>query len=410
MPEATPQDPSREPSPTPLKTLVLVLGACGFASTFTMRIIDPLVPTLADHFGRSIAQIAAMATAFSFSYAFGQPVLGPIADAVGKIRTIGTCLALLVLLSLAASFAPNFEALLALRAASGVVAGGIIPIAMAAIGDRASMTERQITLGRFTVIMIVGQMAGAACSGAIAEYVGWRGVFVMAGGIAAIAFLMLTVTLKPRRNAARSRPSLGGALASYAAVFSNPRSKILYALVVTEGSLIFGMPPFVAAILQERAGIGPSLAGLVIAGTGIGGLIYGLTTRILVERIGPARMPVVGGALMAIGYVLFAMPFLPWWTALGFFAVNGFGFFLMHGTFQAQATELAPGARGSAVSLFACSLFAGHALGPVLMGTALTILGAPGAILFFAVAIGLLGFFAPRILPMLGSAEAQRPR
>ena len=113
MPEATPQDPPREPSPTPLKTLVLVLGACGFASTFTMRIIDPLVPTLADHFGRSIAQIAAMATAFSFSYAFGQPVLGPIADAVGKIRTIGTCLALLVLLSLAASFAPNFEALLA---------------------------------------------------------------------------------------------------------------------------------------------------------------------------------------------------------------------------------------------------------------------------------------------------------
>ena len=57
--------------------------------------------------------------------------------------------------------------------------GGIIPIAMAAIGDRATMAQRQITLGRFTVIMIFGQMAGAACSGVIAEYVGWRGVFMM---------------------------------------------------------------------------------------------------------------------------------------------------------------------------------------------------------------------------------------
>ena len=400
----------KEPSATSLGTLVLVLGACGFASTFTMRLIDPLVPTLADHFSRSIAQIAVMATAFSFSYAFGQPVLGPIADAVGKIRTIGTCLALLTLLSIACSFAPNYEVLLALRAASGIVAGGIIPIAMAAIGDRATMAQRQITLGRFTVIMIFGQMAGAACSGVIAEYAGWRGVFLMAGGIAALAFLMLTLTMRPRANAVRRRPTLGGAIASYAAVFSNPRSKLLYALVITEGSLIFGMPPFVAAILQERAGVGPSLAGLVIAGTGIGGLIYGLSTRILVDRIGPARMPVVGGVLMAIGYGLFALPYLPWWSAVPFFVINGFGFFLMHGTFQAQATELAPGARGSAVSLFACSLFAGHALGPVLMGTALHLFGTTGAVTLFAVGIGLLGFAAPRILPMLGAAEAHRPR
>lgn len=391
------------PPPVSLPKLVAVLGACGFASTFTMRLIDPLVPTLAAEFSRSIAEIAVMATAFSFAYAFGQPVLGPIADAIGKVRTISGCLAVLVLLSVAASLAPSFETLLVLRAASGIAGGGIIPIAMAAIGDRASMADRQITLGRFTVIMIFGQMAGAACSGVIAEYIGWRGVFDMAGAIAAIALVTLLVTLKPRRDAVRQRLSFGGALASYAAVFANPRSKLLYALVITEGSLIFGMPPFVAAILAERAGLGPSLAGLVIAGTGIGGLIYGLTTRILVTRLGPARMTVVGGLLMALGYGLFALPFLPWWTAIPFFVVNGFGFFLMHGTFQAQATELAPAARGSAVSLFACSLFAGHALGPVLMGTALALFGATGAICLFAAGIALLGFVAPRVLPLAGS-------
>lgn len=391
------------PTPVSLPKLVAVLGACGFASTFTMRLIDPLVPTLAAEFSRSIAEVAVMATAFSFAYAFGQPVLGPIADAIGKVRTISGCLAVLVLLSVAASLAPNFETLLVLRAASGIAGGGIIPIAMAAIGDRASMADRQITLGRFTVIMIFGQMAGAACSGVIAEYIGWRGVFDMAGAIAALALVTLLMTLKPRRDAVRQRLSFGGALASYAAVFANPRSKLLYALVITEGSLIFGMPPFVAAILAERAGLGPSLAGLVIAGTGIGGLVYGLTTRLLVERLGPARMTVAGGLLMALGYGLFALPFLPWWTAIPFFVVNGFGFFLMHGTFQAQATELAPAARGSAVSLFACSLFAGHALGPVLMGTALALFGATGAICLFAIGIALLGFIAPRILPLGGS-------
>lgn len=398
-PVAVPPDPTR-PDIAQLRRLILVLGACGFASTFTMRIVDPLVPTLAEAYGRTIVEVAAMATGFSFSYAIGQPFLGPIADSVGKLRTISVCLGLLSLLSVLAALSASFEMLTVVRAATGIAAGGVIPIAMAAIGDRAPMAERQIMLGRFLVLMIVGQMAGAACSGLIAEYVGWRGVFVAAGSIAALAALLVVFILKPRPDARRAPLSFKGAIANYAAVFANPRTKLLYGLVITEGSLIFGMPPYVAAILQERSGIGPSLAGLVIAGTGVGGILYGILTRILVERLGPARMAVLGGALMATGYVLFSLPFLPWWTAMGFFVLNGFGFFLMHGTFQAQATELAPTARGSAVALFACVLFLGHAIGPVAMGAALHLLGSTGAILLFACGIGLLGFMTPRIMPL----------
>lgn len=398
VPPSPPLPPQRS-----LNVLILVLGACGFASTFTMRLLDPLVPTLAAEFGRSIAQVAAIATAFSFAYAVGQPFLGPVADSLGKLRTISTCLGLLALLSLAAAFAGSFELLTAARMIAGVAAGGVIPVAMAAIGDRAPMAERQIMLGRFLVLMIVGQMAGAACSGLIAEHVGWRSVFVMAGGIAAIAGLLVVFVLKPRPDARRAPFSFAGALANYGAVFANPRSKLLYGLVIVEGSLIFGMPPYIAAILHERAGVGPSQAGLVIAGTGLGGIVYGVLTRILVERLGPSRMPLTGGVLMGLAFALFALPGLPWWSAVAIFTLNGFGFFLMHGTFQAQATELAPTARGSAVALFACALFCGHALGPVLMGAALHLVGTSGAILVFAAGITLLGFAAPRILPLARS-------
>lgn len=398
-----PDTPAAPPKPRSLTSLILVLGACGFASTFTMRIVDPLVPTLAMEFTRTVPQVAAIATAFSFAYALGQPFLGPVADSVGKLRTISTCLGALAVLSLAAAFAGSFDMLTGARMVAGVAAGGVIPIAMAAIGDRAPMAERQIMLGRFLVLMIVGQMAGAACSGLIAEHLGWRGVFVMAGLIAGLAGLLVVLVLKPRPNTLRPPLSFKGALASYAAVFANPRSKLLYGLVIVEGSLIFGMPPYVAAILQERASVGPSQAGLVIAGTGLGGIVYGVLTRLLVERLGPARMAVVGGVLMGGAYVLFALPFLPWWSAIPIFVLNGFGFFLMHGTFQAQATELAPTARGSAVALFACALFCGHALGPLMMGAALHLLGTSGAILLFAAGITLLGFLVPRILPLAGS-------
>lgn len=391
------------PAPGSLKALILVLGACGFASTFTMRILDPLVPTLASEFTRSIPQVAAIATAFSFAYAIGQPFLGPVADSLGKLRTISTCLLLLALLSAAAAFAWSFETLTVMRTAAGIVAGGVIPAAMAAIGDRAPMAERQVQLGRFLVLMIVGQMAGAACSGLIATHIGWRGVFLVAGALAAIAGVLVMIVLKPRPDALRPPLSFSGALANYATVFANPQTKVLYGLVIIEGALVFGMPPYVAAILHERAGVGPSQAGIVIAGTGLGGIVYGILTRVLVERLGPARMTTAGGMLMALAYCLFALPMLPWWSAIAIFTLSGFGFFLMHGTFQALATELAPTARGSAVALFACALFCGHALGPLLMGAALHLFGTSGAILLFAAGVGLLGLLVPRALRLGGS-------
>lgn len=392
----------RQPQGEPLGALIPVLGLCGFASTFTMRLVDPLVPTLAVEFGQSVHQIAFLVTAFSGCYALGQPFLGPIADSVGKLRSIATCLALLCVFSALAAFATNYWMLFALRAAAGVMAGGVIPAAMAAIGDRAPMAERQIMLGRFLVIMIVGQMAGASFSGVMADHIGWRAVLSSAAVLAAGGALLVRLVLKPRVDAERPPLSFGGAMTSYRAVFANPRSKILYGLVLLEGALIFGLPPFVAAILHERSGVGPSEAGLVIGAMGLGGLVYGLLTRILVQRVGPRQMMRLGGLAVALGDLAF-MLVAPWWSAIGIFLLIGFGFFLIHGTFQAQATELAPTARGSAMALFACFFFMGHATGPLAMGALLQGLGTQGALAVAGLGIGILGLLAPKLLPPLSS-------
>jgi YNFM family putative membrane transporter len=383
-----------------MRRLTLVLGMAGFASTFTMRLLDPLVPTLAGEFGRTIPQVAMMATAFSICYAVGQPFLGPIADAMGKARTILVSVAALAVMLVACALAGNFETLFVLRMLMGVFAGGIIPIAMAAIGDRAPISERQVALGRFLTIMIVGQTAGAAASGVIADHFGWRAVMMTAAGLAGIAATMVLVVLKPRPDAGREALSIASAIGRYRSLFRNPRTLTLYGLVILEGALIFGIMPYVAAILGDRSGVGATEAGLAVGGAGLGGLVYGFTVRRLVAHLGPARMVLAGGLIMAAAIAVFALPFLPWWTAIGCFIVQGFGFFLMHGTFQAQATELAPTARGSAVALFACSLFCGHALGPIIVGALKVSFGASIALLAMAAGIALLGIIAPRLLKL----------
>ena len=169
------------------------------------------------------------------------PFLGPIADSIGKVRTILICLIVLATLSTVAAFSWSFEIMAFVRATTGIASGGVIPIAMAAIGDRAPMKERQIALGQFLVLMIIGQMAGSACSGLIATHAGWRAPFLAAAIIALLAAALVTIVLKPRRNVTRRPLSLSGALANYGIVFANPKTKLLYGLVIIEGVLLFGI-------------------------------------------------------------------------------------------------------------------------------------------------------------------------
>jgi len=67
--------------------------------------------------------------------------------------------------------------------------------------------------------------------------------------------------------------------------------------------------------------------------------------------------------------------------------VLGMGYYTMHGTLQTRATEMAPEARGTAISLFAFAFFMGQSTGPILLGRILQARGYPAA--FITAGIGL---------------------
>ena len=103
------------------------------------------------------------------------------------------------------------------------------------------------------------------------------------------------------------------------------------------------------------------------AAFGGGGLLYILISRPVIRRLGEGGMVRTGGACVLIGFVL--MSALPAWQySAPANLLLGFGFFLVHNTLQANATQMAPDARGSAVSLFAFFLFMGQASGIALLG------------------------------------------
>ncbi|MGE0846388.1 MAG: MFS transporter [Flavobacteriaceae bacterium] len=375
--------------------LVFALSLAGLGSNIAMRLVDPLVPSIAGDFGLSIATVATLTTAYALPYAIFQPVLGPIGDAVGKSLLIRTSLLVLAVGLACCAVAPNFATLTGARILCGIAAGGVIPAAMALIGDRVPVAERQVAISRLLLLIFIAQIAGAGGAGALAGIIGWRGVLMAAALVTATVTLVTFPTFAPRKGVVRSKPSVSGAIERYKLVFANPQAMPLYVLTMLEGASVFATHPYVAAILIDREGVGAFEAGMVIGSFGFGALIYTLLVKRLVALLGPRRMVVIGSTLAGCALAAFAFGSV-WQIDAVFFFVFGFSFLMLHNPLQAVATELSQTARGSAVAIFALSLFLGQAIGPPLFGFASALAGRTPMILVEALMIASLGLIAWR--------------
>ena len=104
-----------------------------------------------------------------------------------------------------------------------------------------------------------------------------------------------------------------------------------------------------------------------------------------------------GGYGCAAALVLFALV-AAWPVKVVAFIAVGFAFYMLHNSLQTQATELAPSARGSAVSMHAFSFFLGHAVGAPLFGFSHDRFGTTTAILMCAALIAAVGVTTATLL------------
>lgn len=353
----------------PLMHFVTLLALAAFFSGAALRVCDALIPRLARDFHLTTGQAGRAVFVFAIAYGLMQLVFGPLADRFGKARMVTLAVGGCAVLALASAAAPDFHTLLLARVAWGMAAAGIIPLAMAWIGDAVPFEERQPTLARFLLGTLSGMMAGQLAGGVFADLAwGWRGAFVTLGcGYAAVTVLLL---MHSRAANAASAPASGGHfLAGLRLVVTTPWAHRVLAAALAEGVLLLGPMAYLPAYLHHRFGISLTAVSALLALNAVGGLVYAMTARIFVARLGQRRMVLLGGALVGLGYL--ALLVSPWaWTAGPVSLAVGIGTYLFHNTLQTHATQMAPAVRGSAVAVFAFCLFAGQAIGVTLSGFA----------------------------------------
>lgn len=372
-----------------MNPVLVVLAIASFVSGANLRLFDVLLPTIAEAFATPVTTAAVVVTAFSLGYGLFQLVHGPLADRVGKSRVIAVASFIAGSASLGSAFVESLSSLTALRFVTGIGAGGIIPLALAWIGDNTPYEKRQATLGRFIGIVLLGHILGPAVGGALAHLVTWRAVFVLF----ALLFFASGITLLVQDRRARRSPMPArrkiGILRGYAEVLGDRWVRTVLLTVAIEGALFYGAFTYTGAYLKERFDLSYLTIGAVIAAFGFGGVLYSLSVRWLLKRLGETGL-VTGGGLILLGCYLL-LPLLPaWQPVVPLLIAAGIGFYMFHNTLQTRSTEMAPQARGTALALHACCMFLGQAIGVTICGVAVRVLNYEWTFVLCGIGLALL--------------------
>ena len=158
----------------------------------------------------------------------------------------------------------------------------------------------------------------------IGDVVGWRGVFFVTGAIDLVA-LAVAIPGFRSMNESPGRFDLSTFIPNYRAVFSNPLAKYCFGAVFIEALFLFGVFPYMAVLLRDAGETHASIAGVVIAGFGIGGVIYTFMVAWLVAHISERRLMAAGGMVMGACLLVIALR-MPWPIEFMNFMRDGFRF------------------------------------------------------------------------------------
>lgn len=374
--------PASAPLSAATRRSIVLLSLATFASMAAQRICDAMLPELARVFAVSLGQAALVVSVFAVTYGVAQLFYGPLGDRFGKFRivtfaTLGCCVG-----SVAATLATSLDMLVWARLLMALGAAALIPLTMAWVGDTVPSDQLQEMLTRTGLGSTLGIVGGQLAGGLLTDALGWRWAFAFLTLLFGVVGLLLWGDWR-RQQAAPAVPALAAAAPQGARpgfvkqallIVTGPWSRVVLLMALVEGAVGFGVLAIWASHLHRSLGLSLSLAGAIVALFGLGGVMYMAVGRHMIHRFGQQKLVLLGGIL--VGLCALVLAFTPHWLpAVPASLLAGFGFFMFHNTMQANATQMAPHARGTAVSLFASSLFLGQSVGVVVAASLIAQIG-----------------------------------
>jgi EmrB/QacA subfamily drug resistance transporter len=197
----------------PFAAIVLAM----LPAVLDQTILATALPTIASDLGR-LTDVSWVVTAYVVAAAATTPLWGKLGDRHGRKRLLQAALALFLATSALCGLAQSITTLVVARLVQGVGAGGLMTLAMAAVGDLVSPRERARYQGTIAATFAVATVVGPVLGGLLVDHASWRWVFYvnLPLGLAALAGLELRLPAPRLDRPAQRLDAFGAALLAVA--------------------------------------------------------------------------------------------------------------------------------------------------------------------------------------------------
>jgi MFS family permease len=358
--------------------------------TLGFGILIPLVPYMADRFGAAPQFITPVLGSYSLCQLLAAPYWGHLSDRYGRRPILMSSLAGACLSYVMLGFAHNIWWLLASRMLAGLMAGNIAA-AFAYASDVSTPEKRAGTLGlvgaAIGIGFTLGQPLGGVLAGPDAAHANFVAPAVLSTLTSLTAILLVRFVL-PESHASGARaqqPQDEPRRGSWRLLRQRPALARLAAstLVVTYSQAI--LESIFAIWALHRYGFGPRTVGFLLFGVALPALLMqGGVVRMLVPRLGEARLAMWGVLLYVAGLLTLSVAPVLGVTIAGLF-LCGTGLGAYNPSAFALASKQSRGHdRGAVLGAYVASASLARVLGPFSSGPLYALLGSAAPFLIGA--------------------------
>jgi EmrB/QacA subfamily drug resistance transporter len=233
-------------------TAGLLLGI--FLAALEATVVSTAMPTVVASLG-GLDRYSWVFSAYLLTSTASVPLWGRLSDLYGRRRVYLAAIGLFLVGSMLAGVSQSMLQLVLFRAAQGLGAGGLIPLALTIIGEIYTLAERIRMQAVFSSVWGVSSIAGPLVGGFITDSISWRWVFYLNLPIGLIAGLIVHRTLPETVRAHKATIDWQGGLLLFL-------STTLLLVALTEASLawaVVALGSIVAFAYVERTAVDPIL-------------------------------------------------------------------------------------------------------------------------------------------------------
>lgn len=192
-------------------TAVFLMVGLNALDGFDVLSISYASPGIAAAWGIDRAALGIVLSMELVGMAFGSLLLGNVADAIGRRKTILGCLVVMSGGMFAAATATDITTLCIYRVITGLGIGGMLASINAAVAEAANAKRRALCVVLMAAGLPIGSVIGGLISGELLKVHDWTAVFIL-GGVATAAFIPLVLWLAPESIAFEMHKRSPGAL------------------------------------------------------------------------------------------------------------------------------------------------------------------------------------------------------